>query len=122
MIEKKTQTGRIKHKSGLLAIIGLIIAMIFWASSFIAMKSAFRFYDPFFVIFGRMAVASAGFLFFIRQIKRVRIKKSDLKFILLMGFCEPCLYFAKIYIGFPVRHDYIHASTYGCFCSMAFSW
>ncbi|WP_084156166.1 DMT family transporter [Desulforegula conservatrix] len=93
MIEKTAQTKGINHKSGLLAIIGLIIAMIFWASSFIAMKSAFRFYDSFFVIFGRMAVASAGFLLFIRQIKKVRIRKRDLKFLLLMGLCEPCLYF-----------------------------
>lgn len=93
MIEKPLESRNIKHKSRPLAIISLVIAMIFWSSSFIAMKVAFRYYDPFFVIFGRMAVASAGFLFFIRQIKDVRIRKKDLKFMLLMGISEPCLYF-----------------------------
>lgn len=102
MIEKTAHAENVKHKSAIVAILGLIIAMILWASSFIALKSAFRYYDPFFVIFGRMAVASAGFIFFIRQIIRVKIHKGDLKFILLMGVCEPCLYF--IFEAFSLKY------------------
>lgn len=93
MTQKKPEVRSSKHKSRPLAIISLVIAMIFWSSSFIAMKVAFRYYDPFFVIFGRMAVASAGFIVFMKQIKNVRIRREDLKFIFLMGFSEPCLYF-----------------------------
>ena len=36
----------------------LLGAMLLWASSFIALKIAFRDFDPMVVIFGRMLVAS----------------------------------------------------------------
>ena len=68
--------------------------MVLWASSFIALKIAFRAYDPMVVIFGRMAVASVCFLFFCRWFRNsVNFQWGDLKFILLMALCEPCLYF-----------------------------
>ncbi len=77
-----------------LPTIGLLLAMVLWASSFIALKIAFRVYDPMVVIFGRMAVASLCFLFFYRWFRNsVDFRSGDLKFILLMAFCEPCLYF-----------------------------
>lgn len=71
----------------------LILAMTLWASSFIALKLAFRSYDPMVVIFGRMAVASLCFLFFIGKIKGLSFRKGDWKPILFMTLCEPCLYF-----------------------------
>ena len=45
-----------------LAQFALILAMVLWASSFIALKFAFRTYDPLVVIFGRMLIASICFL------------------------------------------------------------
>lgn len=72
----------------------LLIAMLLWASSFIALKIAFRGYDPMLVIFGRMAVASVCFLFFFHKLKPpAGVKRQDIKYILLMALCEPCLYF-----------------------------
>ena len=72
----------------------LLLAMLLWASSFVALKIAFRGYDPMVVIFGRMAVASACFLLFAKWfIRTVDFRWSDLKAILFMAFCEPCLYF-----------------------------
>lgn len=67
--------------------------MILWSSSFVALKLAFRTYDPMVVIFGRMAVASVCFLFIIRYFKNNRYRKGDLKYLIFMAFCEPCLYF-----------------------------
>lgn len=67
--------------------------MVLWASSFIALKLAFRSYDPMVVIFGRMAVASLCILFFISRFKRIAYRKGDWKPILFMTLCEPCLYF-----------------------------
>lgn len=71
----------------------LTAAMVLWASSFIALKLAMRSYDPFFVIFGRMIIASFCFLFLIRRFRGNHYQKGDLKYILFMALCEPCLYF-----------------------------
>jgi drug/metabolite transporter (DMT)-like permease len=81
----------IKH---FLAVSGLLLAMVLWGSSFVALKIAFRAYDPMVVIFGRMAVASICFLLLGRWIvSSVRVRWSDLKYILVMALCEPCLYY-----------------------------
>ena len=81
-----------QHK--LIPILALTTAMILWASSFIALKIAFRDYDPMVVIFGRMLVASLCFLVVgKRLVSTLHYKKGDYKLILFMAFCEPCLYF-----------------------------
>lgn len=78
----------------LLPQLALIGAMFLWASSFIALKIAFRAYDPMFVIFGRMFVASLCLLGLVYRFRRtVHYQKGDYKLILFMAFCEPCLYF-----------------------------
>ncbi len=75
-------------------MLGLLLAMVLWASSFVALKIAFRAYDPMVVIFGRMLVASVCFLLFYRRLKKAFVyHPGDLKYILFMAFCEPCLYF-----------------------------
>ena len=74
--------------------LALVGAMFLWASSFIALKVAFRAYDPMVVIFGRMLVASVCLLILGFRLRRsVNYKKGDYKLILFMAFCEPCLYF-----------------------------
>lgn len=76
------------------AYISLMLAMVIWASSFIALKVAFRDYDPMVVIFGRMAVASLCFLCIMPRFKgKVRYRRGDIRPILFMAICEPCLYF-----------------------------
>jgi drug/metabolite transporter (DMT)-like permease len=78
----------------LLPQVALISAMFLWASSFIALKVAFRAYDPMVVIFGRMFVASICLLIIGFRFRRsVNYQKGDYKLILFMAFCEPCLYF-----------------------------
>lgn len=67
--------------------------MILWASSFIALKLAFRSYHPMVVVFGRLVIASACFIFFIRRFKNTKLNKGDWRAILFMSLCEPCLYF-----------------------------
>ncbi len=71
----------------------LVLAMMLWASTFIALKLAFRIYDPMVVIFGRMAVASLCALFFPFVFKNIRFRMKDIKYIAFMVICEPCLYF-----------------------------
>lgn len=77
-----------------LPVLALIMATVLWSSSFIALKIAFRVYDPMFVIFGRMLVASICFLVVGKRLVRsLDYQKGDYKLILFMAFCEPCLYF-----------------------------
>jgi len=71
----------------------LILAMFLWGSSFIAMKLAFQEYHPMVVIFGRMTVASLGFLCFLPRFKKIRIRKEDRLLFVIMALSEPCLYF-----------------------------
>lgn len=80
--------------SPVFAYVGLVTAMVFWASSFVALKLAFRGYDPMVVIFGRMVVASVCFAPFIPTFRSVMpLLRQDLRPLLFMAFCEPCLYF-----------------------------
>jgi len=71
----------------------LFTASFLWGSSFIALKTAFAAYDPMVVIFGRMTVAAVIFLCFVPVIRRPALRRRDLKYLLFMAFCEPCLYF-----------------------------
>lgn len=81
-------------RAGWIPILSLLIAMMLWASSFIALKIAFRHYDPMVVIFGRMLVASLCFAVVIRRFKgSFSFRKGDIGIILAMTLCEPCVYF-----------------------------
>lgn len=72
----------------------LLLAMVLWSSSFIALKIAFRSYDPMVVIFGRMMVATLCFLVVYKRVTRLLVlKRSDVFLMIFMAFCEPCLYF-----------------------------
>ena len=80
-------------RSRWIAYASLLLAMMLWASSYIALKISFRSYDPMVVIFGRMSVASFCFMFFIKRLKGRGYQKGSLKYMLFMTLCEPCLYF-----------------------------
>ncbi|WP_026362508.1 DMT family transporter [Geopsychrobacter electrodiphilus] len=75
------------------AALCLILAMLLWASSFVALKIAFLSYHPMQVIFGRMLVASLCFLPFVPSFFRIKWHLRDLRYLLLMALFEPCLYF-----------------------------
>ncbi len=76
------------------ATMALVLAMVLWASSFIALKYAFRTYDPLVVIFARMLVASCCFLLIAGRLKRgFHYRRGDSKLLFFMALCEPCLYF-----------------------------
>lgn len=81
------------NRTSLLPVLSLVLAMILWASSFIALKISFQGYHPMIVIFGRMVIGSLCFLLFYRQLKDTRLRRQDLKYLLFMAVCEPCIYF-----------------------------
>ena len=72
----------------------LFTAMVLWATSFVALKIAFRGYDPMFVMFARQAVAALLFLpVFAHLRSRMTVRRSDIPWIILMAVFEPCFYF-----------------------------
>lgn len=71
---------------------GLIGAMVLWSSSFVALKFAFRHFDPWVVIFGRMLVSALCFAPFLKSLSS-SFRLKDLKLLLFMAVCEPGLYF-----------------------------
>lgn len=77
-----------------LPALGLILAMMLWGSSFIAMKIALSSFDPLLVIFGRMLTATLVFLPFRKRLGKIRYQRGDWKYIAFMALCEPCLYFS----------------------------
>lgn len=77
----------------MLGILSIIFAMFIWGSSFIALKSAMVDLGEFTVIFFRMFIASLCFLYFIKDFIKYDFTKKDIKFIMLLAFFEPCLYF-----------------------------
>ena len=74
-------------------LFSLIFAMIIWASSFVALKTAMTDIGPYTTIFLRMIFASLCFLYFIKRFMKYRYTKKDIKYILVLGLFEPCLYF-----------------------------
>ena len=83
----------IKKDIDWLAVGALVVAMIVWASSFIALKSAIGPIGPMSVIFGRMFFASLCFIYFIKQFTKLKFTKKDIKYIAIMALFEPCMYF-----------------------------
>ncbi len=82
-----------KVHPGWLPAFSLVAAMVLYGSSFIALKLAFRSYDPMVVIFGRMVVAGLCFLLFLKRFGSNIFRKGDFKYLLFMALCEPCMYF-----------------------------
>lgn len=84
-------------RSPVLPYISLLFATLIWSSSFVALKIAFQGYHPMVVIFGRMAVGSLSFLILAAMFSSVPLKQknffSDIKLVIIMVVCEPCLYF-----------------------------
>ncbi len=73
--------------------LALLLAMVLWGSSFVALKYSFQEMHPLMVILGRMAIAACCFLPFFRSVARMGFRRRHLPPVLAMCLCEPCLYF-----------------------------
>lgn len=97
------------------ATIALLLAMLLWSSSFIAMKIALTGFDPMVMIFGRMAIASVIFIaVWRRNFSGVRYRAGDWKLLGFMTMCEPCLYF--VFEAYAL--EYTSASQAGMIVAM----
>ncbi|MDC7224795.1 MAG: DMT family transporter [Spirochaetales bacterium] len=71
----------------------LVLSMLLWGGSFIALKIAYRAFHPMFIMFVRLLISSLIFLPFARGLKK-SYRSGDLKWLILMALFEPCLYFS----------------------------
>lgn len=72
----------------------LLLAMVLWGSSFVALKVAVSELPPMLVLFLRMLIGSLGFLAAWPWVREgLRYQRGDWRLLLLMALCEPCLYF-----------------------------
>lgn len=71
----------------------LVVAMVLWGSSFVALKVAFAELTPMWVICGRMTLGSVVFLCAWRWRGKLDYRAGDWKYLLGLAVCEPCLYF-----------------------------
>jgi len=70
----------------------LVLAMIIWGGSFVALKVSFRYFHPLFVVFMRQLLASIVFIPLVWKHFR-KIRKQDIKWLILMSLFEPCIYY-----------------------------
>ncbi|MCJ2163088.1 MULTISPECIES: DMT family transporter [unclassified Pseudodesulfovibrio] len=96
------------------ALLALWAAVLLWSSSFIALKFAFQKFDPMVVIFGRMFVASLGFMLVFKTLRHIDYRPGDWKLLAFMGICEPGFYF----IFEALSLSYTDASQAGMICAL----
>jgi len=85
-----------------LPLLFLAGAVVFWGTSFVAMKTALDTFTPMTVIWLRMAIASLAFAPFWSRIPRPDYVRGDWKVLLLAALCIPCLYY--LFEGFAVQY------------------
>ncbi|MBQ9406890.1 MAG: DMT family transporter [Desulfovibrio sp.] len=78
---------------GFLPHAALITAMIFWGSTFVALRVALTALSPEQTMAGRMLVACLAFLPLWPRIVRALAANGHWLGLFLLGLCEPCLYF-----------------------------
>lgn len=83
-----------EQKKQIRLYLSITMAMVFFSLSFVWFKIANQSYGPLTIILFRLAFSSVVLFFFTRAVKRLVIPdKKDLKYLLLLAFFEPFLYF-----------------------------
>jgi len=85
--------GDSRQKGSILPTMALLVAVVFWGSSFSIMKVSIHNLGPWAVMWARMAVALIVILPFWRKIWPLPYRPGDWKLLLPMCLFEPCLYF-----------------------------
>jgi len=77
----------------LLPLVLLAGAVLFWGTSFAAIKVALDSFTPMTVMWLRMAIATLAFAPFWMRIPRPRYRAGDWKLLAVAAFCIPCMYY-----------------------------
>ena len=96
------------NKKRAIVYLCVILAACLWCLSYVWFKMLNEYYRPLTIIFLRLTISSVFLLVFAKLTNRLqRIKKKDHKFILLMAFLNPFLYF----IGESFGLTFVHSTT-----------
>lgn len=83
-----------KNQNELFAYLSITIAVLLYGTTLTATKICMQYYEAPKLMAFRMIISAILFLPFIFTVyKNIKIEKKDIKLILLMMLCEPCLYF-----------------------------
>ncbi len=91
----------LKSNRTLLPLLLLGGAVLFWGTSFVALKTALGSFSPMTVIWLRMIIATVVFAPFWRRIPRPDYRAGDWKVLLLAALCIPCFYY--LFEGFALQ-------------------
>lgn len=92
--EMKDLLSKYKNQNELFAYLSIAIAVLLYGTTLTATKICMQYYTTPQLMTYRMLISTILFLPFIFTVyKNIRIDKKDIKLILLMMLCEPCLYF-----------------------------
>ncbi len=71
-----------------------LLAMFFWSFSFVWFKVAYQAYEPLTVVLVRLVISASIMFIFSKVIGKLKsLRKQDLKWMILLSFFEPFLYF-----------------------------
>lgn len=84
----------VMNKGSLTTYFYVLISMIFWAFSFVWIKTAYESFNPISTIFFRLVISAVLLFIYLKAANKLRpIKKDDIKIFLTLAFFEPFLYF-----------------------------
>ncbi|MBI4807096.1 MAG: DMT family transporter [Desulfovibrio sp.] len=67
--------------------------MLLYGGSFVAMKAAVQYLDPWLIVLGRLLLALAAFSLYWKRIPPINKVRAHIPKLMLMALSEPCLYF-----------------------------
>lgn len=94
LYEMKDFLSKYKNPNELFAYLSVSIAVLLYGTTLTATKICMQYYSTSELMAFRMIISAILFLpFFFTVYKNIKIERRDIKLILLMMLCEPCLYF-----------------------------
>jgi drug/metabolite transporter (DMT)-like permease len=90
-----------RSRHALLPLLFLSGAVLFWGTSFVAIKTSLDSFTPMTVNWLRMAIATLAFAPFWHRVPHPDYRRGDWKVLLLAAACIPCLYY--LFEGYAVQ-------------------
>lgn len=96
------------NKKSAIVYLWVILAACLWGLSYVWFKMLNEYYRPLTIIFLRLTLSSAFLFVFAKLVRRLqKLRKEDYKYILLLAFLNPFLYF----IGESFGLTFVHSTT-----------
>jgi len=91
-----------RNTDRLISLLCLVGAVVFWGTSFAALKSALASFSPMTVIWLRMAIATTVFAPMWFFLPKPEYRRGDIKWLALITLLQPCVYYLAE--GYAIRY------------------